>query len=294
MTRSVSRLALGTVQFGLPYGVANSSGRVSKSAAGRMLQVARGAGMDTLDTAVAYGESERLLGELGVAGWRVVSKLPPLPDGEKSVAGWVDHVMRESLNRLGVPNLHAVLLHRPTDLLGSRGDRLYDALVSLKTSGRATSFGVSVYSPDEIEVLASRFKFDVVQAPFNVFDRRLETSGWLRRLKDLGVEVHTRSVFLQGLLLMTPGTRPIHFNRWQPLWQRWDEWLAETGANPVHACLAFALERHDIDRVLVGFDTLSQLEEALAALDTVAALPPGDLYSDDAELLNPSRWPART
>src|SRR5581483_2256099 len=108
------------------------------------------------------------------------------------------------LLRLDVKTLYGLLLHRPQQLLGAEGPTLYQALQGLKKGGQVQKIGVSVYAPSELELLNLRYRFDLVQAPFNLVDRRLHTTGWLQRLKEDGVEIHTRSAFLQGLLLMSP------------------------------------------------------------------------------------------
>lgn len=284
-----SRLALGTVQFGMKYGVANAAGKVPPHEAAEMLLIARDAGIDTLDTAVSYGDSESLLGRLGIAEFHVVSKLPALPSGEGDVSAWVRKVVAESLERLRLSQLYALLLHRPSDLLGRRGADLYAALLLLKQTGLVERIGLSIYDPAELADLHS-FAVDLVQAPYNVFDRRIETSGWLRRLHESDVEVHVRSVFLQGLLLMNERLRPAYFHRWSPLWQRWSEWLCCSGVSAAQACLQFALSQHSVGRVLIGAESATQLRELLAAATTAGTTPPTDLASSDLDLLNPSRW----
>ena len=134
------------------------------------------------------------------------------------------------------------------------------------------------------------FHFDLVQAPFNIIDRRLHTSGWLVRLYQLGIEVHTRSVFLQGLLLMECATRPEFFRRWQLLWDHWCDWLADQSVTPVQACLGFVLLQPEISRVVIGLDSLIQLQGILADVDTPLVMPPDTLMCEDINLINPSRW----
>jgi aryl-alcohol dehydrogenase-like predicted oxidoreductase len=286
------RVALGTVQFGLPYGVANVTGQVDQDEAARILAAGAAAGLDTLDTAIAYGESERRLGELGVDAWRVVSKLPGIPEGSADVSDWARAAIRGSLERLRLPRLAGLLLHRPADLLGPHGPALYAVLREARDGGLTDAIGVSIYAPDELDALGGRFAFDIVQAPFNIVDQRLATSGWLGRLHDAGTEVHTRSAFLQGLLLMSPEARPAAFARWRALWDRWDGWLAEGDRSPLEACLAFVLSHAEIHRVVVGVDSLAQLREILASTEPGAVAVPAGMAVDDLDLITPSRWSA--
>lgn len=287
------RLALGTVQFGVPYGIANTGGQVSRPEASAILGFARSIGMDTLDTAVAYGDSERRLGEIGVGGWRIVSKLPAVPDGCSDVGKWVDESVARCLERLGTRSLYGLLLHRPHQLLERGGDGLFRALEGVRDRGLAAKIGVSVYDPAELDDLTPRFHFDLVQAPLNLVDRRFVDSGWLRRLAGEGTETHVRSVFLQGLLLMPREARPRTFDRWAKTWERFEYWLLEAGLTPMQACLRYAMSFPEIGRVVVGVDSISQLLEIVDAIDEPSAAAPAfpnDIAVNDPELVNPGRW----
>jgi aryl-alcohol dehydrogenase-like predicted oxidoreductase len=286
-----SRLALGTAQFGAAYGLANTSEQVSLEDAREILGVARAAGVDTLDTAALYGASEARLGEIGVADLLVVTKLPGLPDDCGNVGDWVRAGAAASLRRLNVANLAGLLLHRPSDLLGANGRALFAALLALKSEGLVAKIGYSVYSPDEFDALMKSFSPDLVQAPYNVFDRRLETSGWLSRLRDIGAEVHTRSAFLQGLLLFPRGGWPKKFEPWRGLLENWHDWCEMRGLTPMQAALAHAVGL-GVDRVVVGVDSAPQLQEIMQASRGPGVDVPVDIQSSDDALINPSRWNA--
>ena len=286
----IERVALGTVQFGLPYGIANRSGQVSEEDAAVILDRAWTRGVDTLDTAISYGVSEERLGRIGVKQWKVVTKLPSAPESRADMMGWVEDSVTGSLKRLGIPKLRGLLLHCPQLLHGDTGDALFQELVSLKDQGLVEKIGISIYHPEELDNLCADYRFDLVQAPFNIVDRRLATSGWLNRLHEGGTEVHARSVFLQGLLLMKSGSRPVAFARWEPLWQNWNDWLIDQGLTPLQACLGFALSERAIDRVVVGVDNVNQLDGILAAAGTLVASAPTRLMSEDRDLIDPSRW----
>jgi len=285
----VERLALGTVQFGADYGVAGA-GRVAPAEVARILSAARERGIDTLDTAADYGESEQVLGEAGVDRWRTVTKLSPLPAGWSDGAGWVREEIFASLRRLRLPSVEGLLLHRPEDLLGDRGAGIYAGLLECRERGLVRKIGLSIYGPETLDAILPRFPVDLVQAPFNVLDRRLRDSGWLDRLASAGIEVHARSVFLQGLLLMPAAHRPPYFHRWEALWRRWSEWLRDNEAGALQACLRFALEPRGIARVVVGVDNLGQLEKVAEGVRQAAPLAPAELATDDLDLIDPSRW----
>ena len=285
-----ARLALGTAQFGSSYGVCNKSGQVGKTEIARILRLACEAGIDTLDTAVAYGASETALGEAGVENWKLVTKLPAVPDGTKDWPGWVEEQVDASLNRLGVESLYGLLLHQPSQLLERNGERLAAALEAIKTSGKTRKIGVSIYDPAQLGELLTRLRCDLVQAPLNVLDRRLVETGWCARLKEAGIEVHARSVFLQGLLLITK--RPNKFNRWNAIWEEWDFWLQQTGRTPLEACLRYASGCEGIGKIVVGVDSIEQLRQILSAGAIPVSDEPQWSSPPPAELIDPSRWPS--
>jgi aryl-alcohol dehydrogenase-like predicted oxidoreductase len=285
------RLALGGAQFGLAYGVSNQRGQISREVARQIVGMARAGGVDTIDTAIAYGDSEACLGEVGIDGFRVVTKLPSMPDDVDSVAGWVRDQCRQSLLRLGVERIHGLLLHRAEDLLGYRGAALVLALQDLKKDGLVAKVGVSIYDPEQLAAILPKCAIDLVQAPLNLLDRRLETSGWLQRLYDAGVEVHTRSAFLQGLLLMDRATIPPKFERWAYLWNAWHGWLDDHAVSATRACLQYPLSLAQVGRVVVGISSVEEFKVLLndaATTDEAATLP--DLACSDPNLINPSNW----
>ena len=284
------KIALGTVQFGLPYGIANQDGQVSRSVVKTMMELAKESGVDTLDTAIAYGESETCLGEVGTQGFKLVTKLSAIPDGCADVSDWIKKQVRASLARLGVSSVYGLLLHRSAQLLGKDGKILYQTLQKLKESGQVQKIGISIYSPSELEELTPYYHFDLVQAPFNLFDRRLSLSGWLQRLKDKDVEVHVRSAFLQGLLLMPKENIPVKFLRWYGLLGKWHEWLSNNSVSATQACLAYPLSFSEIDRVVVGVDSMIQLEQIIEAVNSRMQIELPDLQCEDESLINPSRW----
>lgn len=286
----INRIAIGTVQFGLSYGVSNMSGQVGMDEVSRILSHARLHNADTLDTAIAYGESEAVLGKIGVNNWKVISKLPAVPNGIVDVQTWVEREVFSTLERLRIPCLDGLLLHRP-DQLNEKlvGDSLYRALQSLKDQGYVRKIGISVYSHKELSSLMEGRGFDLIQIPLNIIDRSFVDSGTATKLKAQGIEIHIRSIFMQGLLLMGIG-RPKKFERWNSLWQQWDEWLSLNAITPLEACIRYAMSVSEVDRIVVGIESLDQLKEIFSAVH--GGLPALPRWSSpiDENLLNPAKW----
>lgn len=284
------RLALGTVQFGIPYGIANSRGQVSVDDARDIINRCRGAGINTLDTAIAYGDSELCLGKVGVEDFNIVTKIPHIPDSIIEIEEWVISQVTHSIKRLNVKSLYAVMLHSPNQLLSENGIEILHALYNVRDRGLTKKIGFSCYSVDELEGLFELGSFDIIQIPFNLIDKRLIDSGWLKKLKEKEIEVHTRSSFMQGLLLMPKKEIPKKFEKWNYIWDRWHDWLENNSVSSIEACLSYCLSVTQIDRVVIGVDTPSQLDQIISAVNRGAVHSYPNLRSSDIDLLNPANW----
>lgn len=299
----IPRLVLGTVQFGLPYGVANAHGQMPRDEAAEILALGAKIGMSILDTAIGYGESELVLGDIGVQGWRVITKLPKIPVGCKDVESWVREQVESSLRRMRIGALYALMLHRPGDLLRPQGPRLLQEIQRLKEEKLVSEIGISIYSPSELDLLMNAASFDIVQAPFNILDHSLLKTDHLAQLRALGTKVHLRSIFLQGLLLMDQIRQSEKFPKWKSLWASLSQYFAQSQLSPVEVCLRFAFEAVDSDGVLVGVDSLSHFQQIIGIVSTIPdrsriargykgglAVIQTEFDCEDVDLINPSRW----
>jgi len=175
-------------------------------------------------------------------------------------------------------------------LLDMNGSKIYETLDSLKNQGLIQKLGVSVYSPDEVKKLNSDYSFDIVQSPFNIIDRRFQTSGCFSALSQSNVEVHVRSAFLQGLLLMPSSELPAYFDIWKRRFSVWHNWLDTTSLSALTACIAFIKSHLDIGYLVVGADSNLQLKEIITAfVDEITENFP-DISSDDEAFVNPVNW----
>lgn len=285
-----NKLVIGTAQFGINYGIANSLGQVRSEEAKKILDYSLSKDINYIDTATSYGESEKVLGGLDVNRFKIITKIPKIPYDQINPYDWLESSVLDSLNRLNVKSIHALLLHSPEDLLGVHGLTLYKGLRELKNKGIVKKIGVSVYSIDEIEVITDKYDVDIIQCPLNLVDRSLVESGWHKRLKKMGIEIHVRSIFMQGLLLMKKDLIPNNFSKWKNIWNKWHSWIEEKNINNLDACIAFVSSIDEIDRIIVGVDSLKHLEEIVQSykLKQVSEFP--DISSNDIDLINPSLW----
>ncbi len=283
MSEQIHKLALGTVQFGLSYGIGNTAGQTSAEEVLAILDLARTRGINLLDTAFLYGNSESVLGDCGVEDFRVVSKFPDL---EK--AAELEAMLQQSLDRLKQPSLYAYMAHRSETLLAN--PEIWIRLQELKALGRIRKAGYSLYTVDELNRLLDRDMIpDILQVPFNVLDRRFSES--LKDLHDRGTEVHTRSAFLQGLFFQPVQELPPFFDDLKPWLSQLNQLFPDPG-NKAAALLNFCLGQSFIDRVVIGVNNREQLKKNLDTLENAnhsASLP--SIPEVQEALLLPGNWP---
>jgi aryl-alcohol dehydrogenase-like predicted oxidoreductase len=279
---SCQKLGVGTVQFGQAYGVSNIRGQVLPDEAAAILARAAEGGVGVLDTAANYGEAESVLAALDTRPFRIVTKTVSAKHGVDAV------VARARASKAALPRADTLLVHAAADLAVPG---LWPALQRLKAEGVFARIGISAYVADDPARLAERFRPDTMQLPFSLLDQRLLRDGTLARLAALGVEVHARSLFLQGLLLMAPEALPAPLKSAAPHLTALRARLAAAGTTPLAAALGFALSRPEIAVALVGVTGLDEFDAILAA--TAQPLPALDWQAcalTDERLLTPSLW----
>jgi len=289
------KLGLGTVQFGLDYGLSNVSGRTQPNEVQLILKTALENDIRVLDTAAQYGSSEEVIGMTlnGQDNFQIVTKTPIFRKNsiqeEDGLA--LRKVFMASLQKLKQTKVYGLLVHHANDLLASRGETLWAVMQDLKNCGLIQKIGVSVYEGEQIDALVKRFRMDMIQVPINILDQRLWKSGRLRRLKEAGVEVHARSVFMQGLLLMDPEKLEPYFSPIKSHLVKLGEYLSSRNVTPQQAALGFVRKLKEIDVILVGVNNQQQLmqlcSEPSSPLETEELLT---FSIEDPALLNPSAW----
>ena len=284
----MNRIVLGGAQLGLPYGILNGGETLSREEVARILDTAVGHGIDSIDTAIAYGQSESVIGETAQNRFNIISKLPPLPSEVSNVSEWVHTQVDGSLARLNCKSLDALLLHHPQDLVGQHGAELYAATSSLKIKKIIHRFGISIYAPDELDGIIGKFDIDVVQAPLNVFDRRILEV--IDQLTARSIEVHVRSVFLQGVLIASPKDRPQRFQPWSEHFAQFDTWVHSTGLSAMACCLGFALQQPGVAKLVIGTTSAESLAEIMNSVPNMYLEVPADLQSSSEQLIDPRVW----
>jgi aryl-alcohol dehydrogenase-like predicted oxidoreductase len=208
-----------------------------------------------------------------------------------NIKDWVEKEFKLCLERLNIKYLYGLLIHQTESLDGEKGKIIIDSLNNLKSRNLVEKLGVSIYDVEELEKVNKLIDVDIVQAPLNIVDRRLETSGWLSKLYKNNVEIHTRSTFLQGLLLMPRSKIPTKFNKWSKIWDRWNNELNKNNLDAITACLSYPLSLPEVDKIIVGVENINQLNEiVLASKQKIKNVNWSFMISNDQMLVNPSNW----
>ncbi|WP_232058213.1 aldo/keto reductase [Cohnella abietis] len=288
-------MGLGTVQFGMDYGISNQTGQTALEEAKEILETARRSGISIIDTAASYGKSEEVLGLLlpKEHSFRITTKLPGLvpANGGDFDSEEVVRLMEGSLLRLKQRSVYALILHRADDLLTPYGEMIMRGLQKCKRMGFTEKIGVSIYAEDQIEELISRFPIDLIQAPVNLFDQRLIHNGFLKRCKQQGIEVHARSVFLQGLLCMEPLELPSYFLPYAAQINKFRSYISERGISPIGAALSFVNDIPEVDAFVCGVNRQEQLQQLVSLLrQPTKWLDYSQFAATDPAFLNPSQW----
>ncbi len=277
--KALSAMTLGTVQLGMNYGIANDMGKPDEERSFSMLRAALEGGITSIDTAVVYGDSEEVIGRF-FKTWEgelpfITTKLPKL-QGEtfEELEKYVLESIEQSLTRLGVPRVNAVMLHVAGDLK-AHGKNGAKAMSSLVKHGYADVVGASLYTAEEIEEMLKYDEFSVTQIPMSIFDQRLIASGMVDNLKDNGFTVFVRSVFLQGLFFLDPDTvtDPILVEHAVPKIRLLREIAADEGMTVSQLAIAFMRDTAGVSSLVLGADTKEQVRENMSYFDTKSITP---------------------
>lgn len=291
------KIGLGTVQFGMDYGVSNQSGKTDQLEVGKILSKAIQLGIRKLDTAYLYGDSESALGRnlQEVRHFEVITKTQKFT--KHSIRKEDGIVLREcfaeSLSRMNLEKVYGLMVHDSQDMLCENSNYLWEEMGQLKSDGKVQKIGVSVYSPSQAFAILEKFKIDIIQFPLSVYDQSFLRSGLLSKLKNLGIEVHVRSVFLQGLALMPLKEIPKYFEPVKLHIQKCQEILSNSGITLLEASLNFIKSIKEVDYAILGINNTNQLEEIVEAYHSEKNFNSIDFTTfaiSDENIINPSKW----
>lgn len=265
------KIGIGTVQLGSKYGISNlnSSSTISKNDFYKILNLSLKKNIKIIDTAQSYGNSEKLIGTILLKKkfrnqFNIITKLGDLRFiKSKNIYGEIYEKVNFSLNNLKVKKIYGLLLHDIKDLKSKKRDIIFKSLLKLKREGLVKKIGFSCYNHNDLTHFLSKYNFDIIQFPFNIIDQRLLEAKILNNLKRKKVEIHIRSIFLQGLLLLPPEKIPYNFLKNHNSLKKWHNFLRTNKIDPISACLNFILKNNFYKNVIIGFNEYFQFKDVI-------------------------------
>ena len=296
----MSKIALGSAQFGLNYGISNVNGMLTKHEVESIIALAVNRGVEFIDTAHSYGNSEEVLGEIIDNAFLankffINTKVPKIPAtmAAEAASVFIDGCINTSLNRLRSKQIYSVMLHDAGCLLGDNGGAIWKKLLEIKRSGVCRKIGISTYQVAEAQEVMAKYDIDIIQIPLNIFDQRFLREGMLSSLKRNGIEIHARSIFLQCLLL-TPVSRLNNY--FTPIFKKIFELQEEARkscCSTSKICIDFVSNISEVDRIVVGVTSYQELAQILdeANRDSIIDRAATDKYFlDDERYILPQNW----
>ena len=285
-----NKIILGSANFDQIYGIKKNF--IKKSEIKKLFDLALKNKIKTIDTSPLYNKSEKIIGLLNNNRFKIISKIPKPPKNIKreNIKKWLKQNVMISLKNLKIKKFECLLLHNANSLLCKNGDEIYKGIRNMKINGFTSKIGVSIYDFNVLDKILKKFKFNLIQAPFNILDRRLVEKGWLKKLKKRKIEVHARSIFLQGILLLKHNQLPKKLIKLSKKLVMWENWLKKNKFSSLQVCLSFVLNQRQLDGVVVGYNNTNQLNQILKLKQIKNDFSLPNLNIKDKKLIDPREW----
>jgi len=279
MENHLNKLIIGTANFNNAYGIKNQFKRLSNNQKKLIINYLKSKKKLVFDTAQAY-ENEKYFGKINFQK-KIYTKVKFKRNTNLSIS--------KSFTDLKTKKIHGIMFHNVKDLKGKKGVERFNFLKKLKDSKMIKQIGISIYKPEEIKYFYKKFKIDFIQIPLNVFDQRLIYSAWFKRLKKKKIEIHARSIFLQGLLLLKKKDLPKKFLMFKKIFDKWYKWNKEHNLNQLESCLEF-IHKQKVNKIVIGIDNLEQLKKIINYKATKKKYNFSKLKTRELNLISPYLW----
>ncbi len=259
----LKNIILGSAKFGHSYGSFNNNKKINLEELNAIIKIAKKHGINFIDTSQDYKKSENVIGNLNIKNFNFITKIPKLSNTNHKPKDFIKLAFEKSLQKLKTNKLYGLLFRSPSCLIREPYFSFWNEAKKLKEKKLVKKVGITIYNPEELDIVYEKLKPDIVQFPYNVFDQRLKKTGWIDSLYDNKVELHARSIFLQGLLLIEKSRLPDKFSDFYLDWNDYHAWLKKTNISALEACLNFVMAEKKISKIVIGVDTSQQLLEII-------------------------------
>jgi len=285
-----NKIILGSANFNQIYGIKKNF--IKKKEIKKSFKLALKNNIKIIDTSPLYNKSEKIIGLLNNNKFKIISKIPKIPQNikKKNIKKWLKLKAINSLKNLKIKKFECLLLHRVDSLLSENGNEIYKNIKNMKTIGLTNKIGISIYDFNILDKILRKFKFDLIQAPFNILDQRLVTTGWLKKLKKRKIKVYARSIFLQGILLLKHNQLPEKLKKLNKNLIIWENWLKKNNLSALQVCLSFVLNQRQLDGIIVGYNNKNQLNQILKQKKMKSSFSIPNLNISNRKLIDPRAW----
>lgn len=288
--KKINSICLGSANFGFDYGI-NKKNAINKKELKKLLDYAGKNNISFIDTAISYKNSEKKIGFFNKYNFKIITKLPQIPKKIINVESWIINKVQASCHRLKINNLYGVLIHDTKELKNKKkSKKIYKAFDYLIKNKIVKKVGLSIYDPKELDLFFKEYNYQIVQIPINIFDRRLISSGWGKKLFKKNVEIFARSIFLKGLLLRDVDKIPKEFLKWNKKFINLEKWTKKKNISKVEACIRFVKSFKEIKKIILGIHNVDQLRENMGFFKKKSLTIPINLNINSGKILNPKKW----
>lgn len=280
------KFTLGTANFQSKYGITNT-GRFHPNELNKILNILKKNRIRGIDTAISYKNVDKLLSRFKLKNFKIYSKIPKYKGKPEGFSKWCTKIIINHRKKLKIKKFEGIFFHHPEDLLSNSGKQLYKSFVKFKKEKYIKKIGISTYDYLLTKKIQKKFKMDIVQIPCNLFDRRFLNLKKEKLFRN--VEIHARSIFLQGLLITNNKNILKKFNN-KKIFKRFDSWCKKNNLTKLQCCINFILSQKNIDKIILGIRNSNELKEILKNLKNFSKNYPKNIYSNNLKIIDPRKW----
>ena len=280
------KLVVGTANLSKIYSL-NQKTIKKKNEAINQINLSIGCGIDFFDTAPNYAYSEEYLGHIKKK-IKIITKISKIK--KEAIKESMINSVNKSLKKLNRNNIDCLIIHDIEFFKKNNSKIIFDELKKFKKNKLCKKIGFSVYSPSDIDFIMKFGKPDVIQIPFNIFDRRFKQLNILKKLKKKNIEIHARSIFLRGFLLMNNNELPVHLSSYKEVHLKFEKWCNANKISKLETCLNYVKSNKEINKIIVGIDNIENLKEIIKHFKKKVLKFPKYIFSNDINLLDIRKW----
>ena len=289
----MKKIVLGTAQFSGNYGITKNNKKLSKKESHKILRTLVKKKLRHLDTSIDYKNSFSKIKSFNFNNWQITTKIDPKKldfSSEKNLYLSLEKQIRLIKKRFNINKIRNLLVRDSDIFLSSKGKVFYKILKILKKKKHFSYFGYSIYNFRSLEKIITNFKPDLIQCPYNIFDRRIENKKIRNLIKSKKIRIQARSIFLQGILLKKVDELPKFFYKWKNIFFKFEKILKKNKLSALSLCFNFVNNNKYIDEILVGVQNDKELKQIIDIKKRKNLLMSKNLFEVNSKLIDPTKW----